>query len=541
MVESADMESLAEMRHNLRTPLNQIIGYCELLMEEVNETGCGSCFPDLQKIHTASGQLLAMINEALAPWRLEEGVLDLEALQSEARTPLNLILAYAESCQDTADDCAHAQVLPDLQHIVTAANNLMSLLTSLEFPRQIEVKPQPTAPQEAAIPGGGTTLGQPMSGAILVVDDNEKNRDIVSRRLERQGFTVTEAANGQEALDLISRQPFDLILLDVVMPVMDGYTALTLIKADEKLRQIPVIMLSAQDEMESVVRCLEVGADDYMTKPFNLVVLKARIAACLTKKFLLDQEREHAEMLQIERHRADMLRKKSDALLLNLLPAAVAERLQNGETNVADHFENASVLVAGLDGFEELTEKLSPLQTVELLNNVFSQFDWLVELHGLEKIRTVGETYLAAAGVPVARADHCDAIGELALGMQKALQRLSATGKTPLKLRLGLSTGPVVAGVIGRKKFVYDLWGKPIRTARRLEAACAPDGIRVCPAIHQALARKYQFREAEVLENPGGETMKTYYLLGRISLGPKSPAGGAPPMTFGAQKRGLNR
>jgi DNA-binding response OmpR family regulator len=230
-------QSLADIRHTLRTPLNHIIGYSEMLLEEVAERGLEASVDDIRKIHAAGKQLLAWINELLDPAIIESAS---AAQSSRAVTTAGLF-------RDT----------------------------------------KPGSELSAATSGGDS---QSKSGRILVVDDNEGNRDMLSRRLVHEGYEVCMAATGQEALTLLETQAVDLILLDVMMPEMDGYDVLRELKVDNRWRDIPVIMISALDEIESVVRCIERGAEDYLPKPFDPVLLRARIGACLEKKRLRDQE-----------------------------------------------------------------------------------------------------------------------------------------------------------------------------------------------------------------------------------------------------------
>ena len=229
-------QSLANIRHTLRTPLNHIIGYSEMLLEEADERGLETSTADLRKIHAAGKQLLACINELLDPATIDKA----SAQSSRAVTTAGL---FRET--------------------------------------------DPGNAPSAATPGADS---HSKSGRILVVDDNESNRDMLSRRLVHEGYAVCMAANGQEALKLLKNEAVDLILLDVMMPEMDGYAVLKELKADNRWRDIPVIMISALDEMESVVRCIERGAEDYLAKPFDPVLLRARIGACLEKKRLRDQE-----------------------------------------------------------------------------------------------------------------------------------------------------------------------------------------------------------------------------------------------------------
>src|SRR5688572_7225113 len=197
------------------------------------------------------------------------------------------------------------------------------------------------------------------AATVLVVDDNEMNRDVLTRRLNRQGYEVQTAENGRLALELLTADPagIDLILLDIMMPEMNGYQVLEVLKADEALKHIPVIMITAVDEIESVVRCIEMGAEDYLHKPFNPVLLQARIGASLEKKQMRDREQAYIRDLEIERE-------KSERLLLNILPGPIAARLKETEGTLADHFTDATVLFADIVDFTRLSATMHPTKVV---------------------------------------------------------------------------------------------------------------------------------------------------------------------------------
>jgi CheY-like chemotaxis protein len=228
----AQSPDTANLRHELLTPLNHIIGYSEMLLDEAREGQMEPFAADLQKIHAAGKTLLTLINAFAGEAKLGDGV-------------------------------------------TSAAPDLAGRLSQF---RDEESYDQ-AAVQLAA-----------WSGHLLVVDDNEVNRDVLSRRLRQQGYPVSEAEDGRRALEYAKTHRVDLVLLDVMMPELDGYETLHQLKADQNLRDIPVIMISALDEVESVARCIEHGAEDYLPKPFNPVLLRARIGACLEKKRLRDQE-----------------------------------------------------------------------------------------------------------------------------------------------------------------------------------------------------------------------------------------------------------
>ena len=514
---------LSNIRHNLRTPLNQIIGYSEMLQEEGEDLGLDAYVPDLQKIHSAGSQLLALINDNVSSARVESGKLDLESLQRESRTLLDLIIGYSELCQEDADEKHHASFISDLKKIRKAAQTLLGLFNDSQF-----LKPLTAGARKANLMSkAGLREGvvssirplneepvaetQSMVGFILVVDDNEMNRDMLGRRLERQGHTVLEAENGRKALEILESVKVDLVLLDILMPELDGMQTLEMLKAHKTNRYTPVVMLSALDELDKVVRCIEIGAEDFLPKPFNSVLLNARIGACLEKKRLRDQEQAYLEQLRIERE-------KSERLLLNVLPKSIADRLKQGETSIADSFPDVTVLFADLGDFTRLATELPAPELVHLLDEIFSKFDWLAELHLLEKIKTIGDAYMAVGGLPMPRPDHVEAVAEMALDMQKVVPKLNAGDGKSFELRIGISTGPVVAGIIGSKKFIYDLWGDTVNIASRMESLGQLGAIQVSESTYERLKDKYTFERRGKIEVKGKGKMTTYFLTGRMPV-----------------------
>lgn len=507
---------ISNARHNLRTPLNQIIGYSEMLQEELaDEPGGGMESADLQKIHQAGDQLLVLVNDQLATARVKAGKLDLDGLRRDGRTLLNLIIGYSELCEEEWVEGGHHRFCEDLGKIRLASRNLLDLLHD-EALLQPLLDAKPPQAKATSVAGGITARAgasaagvlAPMAGKLLVVDDHEMNRDMLSRRLERLGHTVLLAENGRQALELLKTHRVDLILLDILMPEMDGMETLGRIKQDEAVRETPVIMLSALDELDAVVTCVERGADDYLQKPFNPVLLTARINACLEKKRLRDQERAFVEELQIERE-------KSEQLLRNILPVSIAERLKGGETTIADDFGDVTVLFADLVDFTRLASRVPAPELVQMLNEIFSQFDWLVELHGLEKIKTIGDAYMVVGGLPVPRGDHVEAVAAMALDMLKVVARLTPPEGIQIDLRIGMSTGPVVAGIIGSKKFSYDLWGDTVNTASRMESQGEVGRIHVSESTYDRLKGDFLFEERGAMEIKGKGSMTTYFLRRR--------------------------
>ena len=213
---------------------------------------------------------------------------------------------------------------------------------------------------------------------------------------------------------------------------------------------------------------------------------------------------------------------KSERLLLNVLPKAIAERLKRGEENIADSYAEVSVLFADIVGFTILSTKVTPKQLIELLNRIFSAFDALSEKYGLEKIKTIGDAYMVVGGLPNPRDDHAVAIAEIALDMQEHVEQFNKETSQGLSIRIGINSGPVVAGVVGTKKFLYDIWGDAVNTAARMESQGIEGRIQVTDATYQHLRDKYQLEERGVVDIKGKGEMNVYMLKGRKDLGTTS-------------------
>lgn len=208
-------------------------------------------------------------------------------------------------------------------------------------------------------------------------------------------------------------------------------------------------------------------------------------------------------------------RKQADRLLVNILPYQIAMRLKSGARSIAESFDEVTVLFADLVNFTAASVQMNPKELVTLLNDIFSTFDRLAERHGLEKIKTIGDAYMVAGGLPVARPDHADAVALMALDMQQAMERFVRPDGKPFQLRLGLNTGPVIAGVIGMRKFAYDLWGDTVNVASRMETTGLPDRIQVSPEVYERLKNRFLFESRGTIAVKGRDDMATYWLIGR--------------------------
>ena len=312
-----------------------------------------------------------------------------------------------------------------------------------------------------------------MSGdgpALLVVDDSEDNRYTLTRRLKRQGYDNVETAeHGRHALDVLATRPFDLVLLDIMMPEMTGYEVLETMKSDPNLRDIPVVMISALDEIDSVVHCIELGAEDYLTKPFNPALLRARIGSCLASKRFRDRESAYRSQLESERWR-------SDDLLHAVLPAEAVRELRATGGIRPRRFEDAAVLACEVVGFAEYCDRHPPEQAVAALQTLTRRFEETALRHELETIRRGGASFLAAAGLlrpvsdPILRTARC--------GLE-----LAVAGTEPAwQVRVGLHSGPVVAGIVDGRRLAYDVWGETVNTAVGIAGRAEPGRVTMTAA-----------------------------------------------------------
>jgi class 3 adenylate cyclase len=448
----------AKLRHDLRTPLNAVRGYSELIIEDARDSGGRELLlADMEKILAAVSQLLNQVDRLVA-------MTDPAALGSRESLPL-----FATPPRDLV-----GHVMESIRPITTTR---------------------------------GRNQGQP--SAILVVDDILANRELLSRRLSRDGHVVSTIDSGRGALRLLAATKFDLVLLDLMMPEMNGFEALRQIKGDPALAHIPVIMISALDEIDSTVRCIEAGAEDYIPKPFDPVLLSARIDATLERKRLRDREQAFIDELQMEK-------KKSDSLLLNILPASIVERMRRGETAIADRFPDVSILFSDLVGFTDLAGHSSPARIIDILNELFSEFDSFANGLGLEKIKTIGDAYMVAGGLPEERADHAIAVADMALRMLEAVREIGSRFGEPLAARIGIHSGDVVAGIIGQHRFIYDVWGDTVNTASRLETLSLPNRIQISEATFQRVGGFFHCESRGQLEIKGKGLMPTYFLGPRI-------------------------
>ena len=289
---------------------------------------------------------------------------------------------------------------------------------------------------------------------VLVVDDNKVNRLLLARSLDLQGHRSALAENGLIALEMLKREPFDLLLLDIEMPEMDGFQVLEQLKADLQLRHLPVIVTSSVEGVANIVRCIELGAEDYLRKPVDPVLLRARIGASLEKKRLRDQQ---------------------SALVRRFATSEVAQDLQESGFSLGGRRVKGSVMFSDIRGFTALVESQPPEETIELLNTYYTlMFDAISGQGGVVN-QMIGDGLMAIFGAPLPLADHCASAVRAALEMIEMIELFnaerSAEGKPAIAIGIGIATGEMVAGYTGTQtRATYTCIGDTVNLAARLEA-----------------------------------------------------------------------
>ncbi|MGP8050630.1 MAG: response regulator [Desulfobaccales bacterium] len=486
----------AHLRHELRTPLNAIIGYSEMLVGDADALGLADYVSDLNQILSAGQELLEIINDLLDPNQVASGdvVFNLESLVAnlhyKVRIPLNSVIGFSEILLENATDQKLMDLIADLKKIHSAAEIFLSRVNEIVDFAKTDAALKASGPEvsgrlslinraltslrELAQDSAGVTGGE--SGSILVVDDNEIIRDLLSRYLERQGHTVQVADNGRLALEMIATGVFDLVLLDIMMPELNGYQVLQHLKHSETWRDLPVIMISALDEMDSTVRCIELGVEDYLPKPFNPVLLRARVQACLEKKRLRDlkvaQQQKLLELNAALEVRNRFIRQTFGSYLSDEIVDVI---LKKGGLKIEGEKRRATILMADLRGFTSLSERLPAEDVAAMLNIYLETMTEIIQKYQGTIDEFIGDAILVIFGAPILRPDDARRAVACAVEMQLAMtavnDRNRRAGYPEVALGIGINTGEVVMGNIGSKKRIkYAVVGRAVNLTARIES-----------------------------------------------------------------------
>jgi adenylate cyclase len=521
-----DPASLAHLRHELRTPLNHVLGYSEMLLEDAGDAG--ELVTALQQVRGEGRAVLAVVEESLAATRVETTGVDLDRFAGALSHPLDRLGKAVERLTSLARESGPA-VSGDAERIAGAVARLRSLVgTWAPKPSEGAATAPVHAPAGADQPERRATTPATTPGAtILVVDDNEENRQLLVRRLSRQGHRVLTAAGGRDAMALLQGEPVDLVLLDVMMPDLDGPAVLERLKQDPERRHIPVLMISALDETASVVRSIELGAEDYLPKPCDPVLLRARIGACLEKKRLRDQEARHALELAewnrtLEQRVAEQVAQVERlGRLKRFFSPQLAELIVAGGADdpLRTHRRDITVVFLDLRGFTGFAEIAEPEEVMGVLREYHEAMGHLILEHEGTLERFAGDGMMVFFNDPVAVDNPAERAVRMAVAMRVRVGDLRARWRKrgyDLDLGVGIAHGYATIGAIGFEgRWDYGAIGTVTNLAARLCAEAQGGQILVTSRVAAALEALVETEEIGALSLRGlSRPVPTFNVLG---------------------------
>jgi CheY-like chemotaxis protein len=485
---------LAATRKELVAPAEAVVQHAEALRTAAPADAPARFVEALTNIHTRARQLRELVAQLTRADQAGAALTEAQerTLRHDLRGHAAYIIGMCQLWRKQAARFALERFEADLDTLKTVAEQVVTLLDKLvSFKR-------------AALPATGSSDGMaellrymenlPASqerGDILVVDDSSFNRDYLRELLTQQGHRVGTAADGAEALRLVAAQPYDVILLDVLMPGMTGFGLLERLKSSELWRHIPVIMVSALEEEMSVISSIARGAEDYLTRPVEPLLLRARVGACLEKKRLRDREMTHLGRI--------------DQLLHALFPPEIVTELKETSSVRPRRYERVGVLFLDVAGFTAFCDSRRdrPEDVVASLQQHFLAFEHIAQRHGVQKIKTIGDAFMGTAGL--LRPSDKPVLALLRCGLDMIQAARSAT--PPWEVRIGIHVGPVVAGVLGETQYSFDLWGDTVNIADRMQSLGEPgiitlsgDAWREVSALGRAERRRVVVRGKGLME-----------------------------------------
>jgi adenylate cyclase len=372
----------------------------------------------------------------------------------------------------------------------------------------------PVAFPAAGAPAVETIRDDILKAKILIVDDKQANVLLLERMLGGAGYVgVASTLDPYAVCELHAKNCYDLIVLDLQMPGMDGFQVMEGLKQIEKDGYLPVLVITAQPGHK--LRALQSGAKDFISKPFDVAEVLTRVHNMLEVRLLHVAIRRKNDELKKLFDQVVAERRVSERLALHVPPDSIAVRLHSRPEVTPDSFADVTVLIADIVGFTELAPAVNPGQLALLLDEIFTSFDGLAKERGLRKIKTLGNSYMAAAGVPVPSLDHAAQAAHLSLDMIDALERFNERSGNSLQVRIGIASGPVVAGVIGKRMYLYDVWGDAVNTASRMESHGVAGRVQVSESTRRLLGEPFLLEERGVIEVEGKGELKTWFVNGR--------------------------
>lgn len=347
--------------------------------------------------------------------------------------------------------------------------------------------------------------GPEEKGTILIVEDSDVNRVILQNLLVRNGYTAWTMGSGHEALEKLEQELPDLIVLDIMMPGMDGFALCEQIKQNEQAKAIPVIFISSLDQTEDKLAGFEAGAVDYITKPFQPAEVLARFSTHLKLCRLQRELKERNRQLEEEKQ-------KSEALLRNVLPAKVAEELiETGRCRPLS-FDAVTVCFIDIIEFTRTASNLEAKLVISELNDIFTAFDAISEKYECERMKTIGDAYLFVCGVPETIEDHASRVVCAAREMVAFLQQRNQGSTLKWEVRVGIHSGGLVGGIVGTEKYLYDIFGDTVNIASRMEKLAPPMHINLSESAYLLTRDQFSFIERGVMDVKGKGRMPMYLI-----------------------------
>ncbi|MBI2418905.1 MAG: response regulator [Ignavibacteriales bacterium] len=351
------------------------------------------------------------------------------------------------------------------------------------------------------------------SATILIVDDSPENIDILGAALVEYKKLI--ALNGEKAIKILQDKKPDLILLDVVMPGISGYDVIKLLKENEATKDIPVIFITSLSEAQDEAKGVELGAADYITKPFKTEIVKARVKTQL----LLKQQQESLwqlnKALMEQNEIIESEQEKSQLLLKNIFPAKVIEDLKKYGKTDPQVYDEVSILFLDIVGFTKLASQIQPIDLIAELNEIFTKFDEIVDTYSCERIKTIGDSYMAVCGIAYPNDKHARLLMSSAIefiSFMKYRNQNLKSGQHRFEIRVGINSGSVIGGVVGTRKYIYDIFGDAVNVASRMESNSEPMRIAISERTFPLLKDFYDFEEKGVVSVKGIGEMKIYFL-----------------------------
>jgi len=376
------------------------------------------------------------------------------------------------------------------------------------------VNAEPVVFPPVGVPAAATIRDGVLDAKILIVDDKETNVKLLEVILRSAGYVgITSTLDPYAVCELHAKTCYDLIVLDLQMPGMDGFQVMEGLKQIEKGGYLPVLVITALPDHK--LRALRAGAKDFISKPFDTAEVLTRVHNMLEVRLLNVAIRRKNDELKTLFDQVVAERKVSERLALHVPPDSIAARLQARPDVTPESFANVTVLIADIIGFTDLAPAVGPERLASLLDEIFTSFDYLVRERGLRKIKTLGNSYMAACGVPISSIDCAMQSAHLALDMVIALDRFNERTDHTLQVRIGIATGAVVAAVIGKRMYVYDVWGDAVNTASLMESHGVAGRVQLSESTRRLLDAPFVLEKRGVLETDGTGGVMSWFVTGR--------------------------